>query len=892
MVGECDMLKYINIIAGKSDKKNKYTWLPFKIHSLDTAGIIGQLYDNWLSESVRNYISDNLNMSSDINLNQDKVRNYCCLIALLHDIGKVTPAFQSKITMNIENHRDKLLDYNIDISKLCEVNKSPHNVAGQVILESYNFSKEFSSIIGAHHGRVSTNLNYQMQMYSSNYFGHNSLQKDLWKDIWTDWINFSLNTTEFESIDQIPKPNVKLQMILSGLLIMSDWIASNKEYFPYISIDDNIDSINIEKRIFNAWRRLDLPDSWNVDNIYDLTSFFENRFGFEPNQVQKEVTDIVFNNECSGLYILEAPMGIGKTETALAMSELIASTSKQGGIYFGLPTQATANGIFKRIYDWSKFYDDGVHNIRLIHGMTDLNDEYRQLFHGKASTSEDQNIVVHDWFEGKKQALLSNFVIATVDQLLLASLKQRHVMLRHLGLAGKVVIIDECHAYDSYMNIYLDNTLTWLGEYNVPVIILSATLPIQRRNELIKAYTKGNNQFNFTNVVDNYEYPILTWTTNNGVLQKKIDSNIENKKVSIFKIDENSIMNTVLEKASKGGCIGIIVNTVRYAQRLAEDIIKSTCDYEVICFHSNFIATDRADIEKNILNRLDKNSTFEDRKNLIVIGTQVLEQSLDLDFDFMITELCPMDLLLQRSGRLHRHNRVRPKGLENPELAILCCNNTKETNIYSKWILNETERYLTEQISIPEDIPILVNKVYTTPSTEEQNNEEYIEYQKMIQNKKQKANKYCIQASMLNSRRKNRLEYFLDDNVGNDIQAEASVRDTDESIEVIVLKSISQNIYSLVSDSSVTFDITLEPSESEAITIAKSRIKLPTYFSKFYFNQTIQQLDVIPKSWRSSSWLKGELLLLLDDNYTVELLGETLIYDKRLGLKMLCKETG
>lgn len=877
------MLDYIDIIAGKSNKDDNSKWLPFKIHSLDTMGIMGMLYDNWISTSVRNYLSNNINISNDSELNDIKSRNFCCLIALLHDIGKITPIFQSKIAKNIKGHTDKLLDYNIN-SSFENIHQSPHNIAGQVILQSFGFSKEFASIVGSHHGRTTNIFGDEMQRHPKSYFGDNSLQKDIWKTMWSNWIDFSLKTTNFNSIEELPKPNVATQMILCGLLIMSDWISSNENYFPYIDIDDNINTIDIDKRLYLAWTKLNLPDSWDVNNIYDLNSFFKDRFNFEPNQVQQEVMDIALNNDYSGIYILEAPMGIGKTEAALSMAELIASKHNQGGIYFGLPTQATANGIFKRIYEWSKTYDDGVHNIRLIHGMTDLNDEYKQLFQGKANASEDQNIIVHDWFEGKKQALLSNFVIATVDQLLLASLKQRHVMLRHLGLAGKVVIIDECHAYDSYMNIYLDNTLAWLGKYDVPVIILSATLPMQRRCELIRAYTRNKS----IKSCDNLSYPIITWTSNGEVMQKGLNTDIENKKVSVFKISQNNIISVVKEKISNGGCIGIIVNTVRYSQKLAEEIEKNLPNCEVICFHSNFISTDRAKIEKEILRRLDKKSTFNDRNNLIVVGTQVVEQSLDIDFDFMVTELCPMDLLLQRSGRLHRHNRIRPKGLETPELAVLYCDDTKDNKIYHKWILNKTEENLTEQISIPNDIPILVNKVYENPSIAEQNDEIYIDYQKMIEIKKSKASQYCIKSSLLDSKYKKTLASFIDDNVcDNDIKAEASVRDTDETIEVLVLQSISNNKYCLVSDGNVTFDITLELTQNQAMMIAKSRLKLPVYFSKFKFNETLNQLDVIPNNWRKSSWLNGELLLLLDENYMTCLCGKNLIYDKKFGLKIL-----
>ena len=109
----------------------------------------------------------------------------------------------------------------------------------------------------------------------------------------------------------------------------------------------------------------------------------------------------------------------------------------------------------------------------------------------------------------------------------------------------------------------------------------------------------------------------------------------------------------------KGGCAGIIVNTVKKAQRLAEVLRVELPGFEIVTFHAQFLMPDRAEKERSLLKRLGKGSGPAQRDRLIVIGTQVLEQSLDIDFDFLVTELCPMDLLLQRIGRLHRHTRLK-----------------------------------------------------------------------------------------------------------------------------------------------------------------------------------------------------------------------------------------
>ncbi|MBD5143307.1 MAG: CRISPR-associated helicase Cas3' [Ruminococcus sp.] len=881
-------MKKINYIAGKSNYNNNAQWLPLKTHVLDTAGIIKKLYDNWLANSVVEFIANQLALSYDREKAIERGRDFCELVALLHDIGKLTPAFQSKIFKNIQGYADSLSDMGIIISTMGEVSKSHHAIAGQVILEEYHFPKEISIIIGSHHGKSQQSIN-QLSLYRANYFGKNGKQEKEWRQLWEEWIHEALEKTNF-TIENLPKPNIPVQMILTGLLIMADWIASNTNYFPYIdALKILSDEQEIKNRITQAWDKLHFSEKWEVSGIYDFQELFKNHFGFSSKSFQNAVMKIVAEHNQSGIYILEAPMGVGKTETALAIAEILAGKSGVSGVYFGLPTQATANGIFGRIHEWTtKLENDETHTIRLAHGMTDLNDEYQNLLQGSAIYSEDaddETIIVHEWFERRKNALLADFVIATVDQFLLASLKQKHVMLRHLGLAGKVVIIDECHAYDAYMNIYLDHTLTWMRAYHVPVIILSATLPPQRRNALIKAYHKSAI---FSDSCDNLQYPALTYINHdtNTVIHEKLENNVVSKTVSVVKLQEIDLIAKISEKLSDGGCMAVIVNTVNYAQELSSKFSEAEAlqDFEIICFHSRFIATDRANIEKELLKRVGKDSKPEQRNKLIIVGTQVLEQSLDIDFDYMITELCPMDLLLQRSGRLHRHEKKRPQKLAYPELAILYSEERKNY-IYHDWILWRTENYLPDKLMIPECIPELVSKVYAEPETiEESENERYKNYQYEIEQKQYHAKKYCIKSNLLKSKRKNTLAYFLDNTAENSAEAEACVRDTDETIEVLVLRKISENQYSLLSGA-VIFDTTLTPNEDEAKIIAKGRLKLPQYFSKDFY-ATLKALDMIPKNWKCSKWLKGELLLLLDEENKTELLGKILYYSKEHGLKM------
>lgn len=900
------MEESIKLMAAKSCHSDPEKWISFVMHSVDTAGVIEYLFDRWIPESLREYFMINLSEHSNRDDAYNTAVNYCVLLALLHDIGKMTPAFQNKITANISGHKNKLEDSEIYISNISEASKTPHNIAGQVILEECGFSHETAVIAGAHHGRPPQDTFEQLCIYTSNYYGKNDAQKSKWQSLWNSWIELSLQITGFSDVNSVPMPDVKLQMLLTGLLIMADWIASNPQYFPHVSTDENYSEKQYRARIEKGIKALSLPEYLEFQGADDFCELFESRFStpeiqMYPNAVQCKFMEIAANAAEPGIYILEAPMGIGKTEAALAAAEILGAKFGIGGVYFGLPTQATANGIFGRMYAWAdNLSSDGKHTIRLAHGTADLNNEYRSVLHGKAEDSGDENIIVHEWFEGRKQALLSDFVVATVDQFLLASLKQKHIMLRHLGLVGKVVIIDECHAYDSYMNVYLDRTLTWMGFYHVPVIILSATLPPERRTEMLKAYLcyDEHKELTIENPCEPYAYPVITWTEGTVVQQETVtaDTNAVNVKISKANLSAAEITALLDDKLSEGGCAAVIVNTVDLAQQLSMEIEKMNPDFTVICFHSRFITTDRAQIENEVFGRAGKNSTVSDRKKLIVVGTQVMEQSLDVDFDFMVTELCPMDLLLQRAGRLHRHNRVRPQKLQQAELVVLLPDEDRRKIIgdliYAEWILQKTEEFLPESLNLPECIPELVSKVYAKPAPDEEN-DAWKTFKREKSDKNYRANKYCVESDKLTSRFRNSLEDFLDNDVGSSVEAEASVRDTDETIEVIALQKISGEKYGIISEGNpAEFLITDGLSEEEAKIIAGQKLKLPHFFSKDNknFKATFNALKSMPDRWKESPWLKNELLLVFDENCRAELLGKTLQYSEKYGLYLLHAE--
>lgn len=908
--------KELAAAVAKSDRESGNDWLPFWMHSFDTAGIMEKLAQKRLPESISDYLCAECG-------GREKLFSTLKFCALVHDIGKLTIVFQSRIYDAVDFSPFADCVELPKSSSLGNASDTPHALASEAILLKLGCREGVASIAGAHHGRPSALADVCDQISGActaveNFYGKRGKYRQLFESLWKEWIDFSLECAGFSELSDLPDMAVPAQVVISGMLITADWIASNTTYFPLISADEQGQFSDYPERTEAAWNKIHFTDIWNSTARFGLDDeAFKERFGFLPNPTQADIISTATDAESSGIYIIEAPMGLGKTEAALALSEILAARAGAGGMFFGMPTQATSNGIFPRLEKWAGGLAEDEQTllaIKLAHGNAALNEDYRELFtgHSNLNIESDSGLIVHDWFSGRKQTLLSDFVIGTVDQLLMAALKQKHVMLKHFGLSGKVVVVDECHAYDAYMSQYLDMAIKWLGIYKVPVIILSATLPEKRRAELIEAYTDSEKHrakhteahVDKTTADEAWKhslaYPLLTYTENNAVKQKALAFDGENKEVSVRRIIRDEVAATAGYAVERGGCVGVIVNTVRKAQEIAAELQSAFPKAEVIIMHAQFIMTDRAKREEQILKRVGKHSTPESRRGLIIVGTQVLEQSLDLDFDLMITELCPMDLLLQRTGRLHRHNRVRPQGLETASCFVL-----DETDdsfdsgsaaIYGEWLLMRTRALLPNKLTIPSDIPLLVQRVYDENDdrmlgelTEgmESAQEEYV---KKTKKKERNACNWLI--GKPSERKGKSLDGWLDNAIGlsSEQAGERAVRDGDPSIDVIALMRDAEGQIHTVSDECErVIPADRPPSREEALLIARQKLRLPGFFGRRWnIDSTITQLESETKSnfsaWQDSALLKEEVVLLFDEDLNADLAGVQLHYDIKTGL--------
>ncbi len=791
------------------------------MHLEDTAGVMKKLLNEFVSESF----------AAACGLTTQELYRTAIFLAYVHDIGKATTAFQNNISHNVPERRSILEHRGLALEVIIKHHFS-HDLAGEAILRYYKYPKGIAAVVGAHHG-VPTELSElgdrDLSMDKKDiieydgFYGLDGKNRAVLEKIWESIMDTAMNVSGISSKDEFPQLSAKAQLLLSGLIITSDWIASNTDYFPLISIDDTGDKDFYPHRIEKAWGNIEFPEKWTSRKNYFSEDDFKESFGFFPRETQKDMIDIVAKTVEPGIFILEAPMGIGKTEAALAAAELLAAKAKKKGLFFGLPTQATANGLFPRIMDWAeKQSDEFYHSIQLKHGSAVLNETFQKIQRGIPEDESDSGLIIHSWFCDNKKACLADFVVATVDQMLMLALKRRHVMLLHLGLSEKVVVIDEVHAYDAYMNKYLERALQWLGAYHTPVILLSATLPSKRRMSLVRAYLQATSSD--STFEENTSYPLLTWSDGNDIKQESLVYHGTHRTVKIQKCCNDDLFSLINNAVQVGACVGIIVNTVARAQNIS-DIVSSKITDNVLLYHAQYVMSDRNKKETELLERIGKHSNADTRKSLIVIGTQVLEQSLDIDFDILFTDICPMDLFLQRVGRLHRHERdYRSDGVKEPICYVITDEYEKQDSgskrIYGEWLLKETLDFLPETLTLPDDISPLVQKVYNSFD----DSEEYEKYKREIKQAESRAGSFLLKKAKCKD-----IHGFLDRSMDStDSIAEASVRDGISSIEVLVMKRCSDGIISFLDST----ELSPAPTEDEYKRIAEQRLRLPSLFSR------------------------------------------------------------
>jgi CRISPR-associated endonuclease/helicase Cas3 len=692
---------------------------PVYVHLIDTGLVVGAFLDQ-LPVSLRKKLAALFPW-----LPVAEALKLIAFIASGHDIGKISPAFQAKI----ESARRILEANGFVFPRFLKPNQTHDEVThvsfAQYLTDRLDFDYEsaetIAGITACHHSRL-------MDPDSDN------LVDEAWEEAQNETLEIvaealDLNLDSFhkpESVDcALDCHDAGALLLLAGMISTADWIASNEDAFAFQSEAPHDFGAYVPER---RARAIEVVARFHLapprhDPVALDDAYFQRLFGLRGdakiNQLQSVVSDIAAESPCPGLIIEETPMGSGKTEAAL-LAYLARLPYDARGLYYGLPTQTTGNMMFERVNTFlaSAFGDQAVET-HLLHADAFLSDAYKNLkVAWTAPKDHESGLVATDWFCGPKRGLIAAHGVGTIDQAMLAAIKCKHFFVRLFGLAGKVVVLDEVHAYDLYMREIILELIKWLAALDCEVVLLSATLGRKWRDELIAAYDSSYKHIDIL-------YPSVT-SVRPGlaprvvlIAQEPFHKEIE---VILRRVKQDdiskSIAESALEAVAEGGCAACICNTVKRVQEVYRLIQELDPGLDLRIFHAKYTRADRRECEKRVVEAFGPKGQRPRRS--IVVASQVIEQSLDLDFDVLLTELAPIDLLLQRFGRLQRHRRERPFHptaraivFAPPELSRDCFG--ASAYVYEPIALCRSLSALEAhgaRIVVPDDVQALVEAVY------------------------------------------------------------------------------------------------------------------------------------------------------------------------------------
>jgi CRISPR-associated endonuclease/helicase Cas3 len=526
--------------------------------------------------------------------------------------------------------------------------------------------------------------------------------------------------------------------MLAGFCSVCDWLGSSERFEYDDQPCDGVDALKTwyVKRLAVAEKTLaDAGVIGRIKAYQGVSSLLDS--DSRPRQVQCLVDKLP---QAPGLTIIEASTGSGKTETALAYAWQLLAAGLADSIVFALPTQATANAMLSRLEKAAPLLFAEQTNLVLAHGRRDFQQRFIDLKHAcrpqTAQGHEEAWVQCGNWLaQSRKRVFLGQIGVCTVDQVLVSVLPVKHKFVRGFGIGRSVLIVDEVHAYDSYMYGLLEAVLEQQRLAGGSAILLSATLPFEQKRQLAAAW-------NCALPNDNKHYPLISHCQSVRAecfdlaeqpeqQPKATTVNIELLKTPALLPDEN-LLQRMLDAVEQGAQVCLVCNLVAVAQQiyqlLHQQIQQSPTlnEAQLLLFHSRFIFADRQQKEQTVLDWFGPESSERGKSGHLLIATQVVEQSLDLDFDWLITQLCPVDLLFQRMGRLHRHAKnqsSRPAGFDKPVCTVLLPENIDydlHAVVYGNsrvlWrtqqLLEKAERENNSQVTFPGVYRDWIEQVY------------------------------------------------------------------------------------------------------------------------------------------------------------------------------------
>lgn len=948
------------------DKEKPNAFHPLICHLIDVAAVTHKIWREVLPTATKKRIAEAFGETNFDRENLEKAGSTVAFIAGLHDLGKCSPPFtlrgknecKKDLTKILEKHgskentfvertRGKLQTVKLlqlyqnsefDSSSVKPAMEAPHGYVTavelpQILVEMFDFNnhlaRQISVMIGGHHG-VFPSSQKLIDLKSENCIG-----RPVWASARKDLADklaevFKIKPLQRNSGAKLDNGTI---MIIAGLVSVADWIGSDAQFFN-CAIADFTKEFNLDLEEYaeqskttanKALKELGWLNWSEIEQPKQFYELFPDLKKYPPRGLQREAIEIAGDLKTAGIVVVESPMGEGKTEAAMFLADTWNANLRQRGIYFALPTQATSNQMFGRVKKFlGERFDKKIVNFQLTHGHSSLSAEFDTL---KKDSKKIQDVyeecsgdecvphvVAAEWFTYRKRGLLAPFGVGTVDQALMAVLQTKHVFVRLFGLAHKTVIIDEVHAYDAYMSTLLERLLEWLAALGSPVILLSATLPKNRRDALVKAYQRGLNAETRASVsvpTDSEDvYPRISYATDSTIKVRHINSSTKTQILHIKKVDDENFIHELKAKLkNKRGCVAIICNTVKRSQDIYE-LLEQDEDFKgdagdglpkLDLLHSRFRFCDRDRIENKVRLRFGKqgekvkfSENGEDVEKevkrpdfAVLVSTQIIEQSLDIDFDLMISDLAPVDLLLQRAGRLHRHDRKRENEFKDATLWIIEPNRTENnlpnfenSSVYDEHILLRTWLILreTETIEIPNEIEDLIELVYDKKrECFDKNYQEFWDTTKIKMDEKLKAKRLKAKSCRIT-------DCDDDDLFENDIlNLDEDNPEVHKTLQALTRDDEMPSVSVVVLTQKETESINLEakPNKETSEFLLKRETKIS---KKGLTNLVIADENLKLKSWKTSALLRHHRLLKLNENNEIVLGNFKVSLDENLGI--------
>ncbi|SNS72279.1 CRISPR-associated helicase/endonuclease Cas3 [Actinomadura mexicana] len=731
---------------------------PVICHLIDTAAIAGALWDAWAGGFA---VLRDIDRSG---LAGTSFRSLVCFWAGLHDLGKISPSFQAVVDGLYQDLLTQTPAY--DGVGDDPVRSLRHNEVTQwalvEILREMGYpadvvarrdvGHQIAQLLGGHHGRFCAAL--------SRAELRNPRRDGVGEGIWAQQRRAHAEvlqklTGAREALgERLPVP---VAVVVIGVVIVADWLASQEEFICARLPSPEWETSEAELRAH--WNRA-VTEAPSVVRAAGLgraqfgDRAFEELFPFEPNALQSSVAQqlpgLVHG---PGLLLVTAPPGDGKTEVALYGAGVLARACGSGGLGFCLPTMATTDAMHRRVAEFAGKALLGDAALTRVHSMAWLSADAAAEAAASAVdadpvvTDRDASVEAARWLHSSRRGLLAPLSTFTIDQGLTGVLPVKYNVLRLLALAGKVVVIDEAHSYDAWMHALLLRLLEWLGALKAPVVLLSATLTGSSARSLVEAYMRGSGHPMSDGLRPCYPGWLFADAVTGEVFEPRPVPSERERRLS-FEIvpvrrgetpersgQRTAVIQELLEPVvdSDLGCVLICCTTVREAQDTYQDLARWFADLaeagsrppELRLLHSRFRASDRAAITEGCEADFGKTGS---RPHTVLVSTQIIEQSLDLDFDLLITDLAPVALLLQRAGRCQRHrspredlhHACRPRwSTGDPRIVVLDPVDDggqfavpKEWgDVYDESLLHRTSRLLRERAATPVMVPGAVQEL-------------------------------------------------------------------------------------------------------------------------------------------------------------------------------------